>query len=46
MSWRPLNTETMSQISSYVAVVEYGQEVGPTLPLHCDYHLRTGGVEA
>ena len=24
----------------------YGQEVGPTWPLHCGYHLRTGGVEA
>ena len=45
MSWRPLNMETTSQTSSYVAVVAYGQEVSPTWPLHCGY-LRTGGVEA
>ena len=49
-----IRRKTIRQLASYVCgrssvwaiISSSAQEVGPTWPLHCGYHLRTGGVEA
>ena len=35
-----------SSVHVWAIISSSAQEVGPTWPLHCGYHLRTGGVEA